>query len=391
MRILHVINSIGVREGAELSLIDILTGTAAEFEHNVAVLTAEDADIGALRDAGIRVLRPTTPLRSRLGHVTFVREAVSFARPDLIHSSLFDADQAARVIGLLTGTPVLSSVVNMPYSRAAFRAETVPGWKLSLVRHIDGMTSRHLTGGFHAITQAAASHAVEHLRIDRSSTRVVPRGRSRDRLGQRTSERREAVRRRMDWDGRQIVLNVARQEPQKGQIHLIEALPSLLAEMPNALLVIVGRAGRSTAELQRRTDALSLTASVSFLDVRTDVPDLLVGADAFAFPSLFEGLGGALIEAMALGLPVVAFDTPAVNEVLEDGTCGRLIPPGDSAQLSRALLDLLSASDELATTSTARRRFDEVYELGACLQQMGTLYRDIERQLPLRRRSTFVL
>jgi glycosyltransferase involved in cell wall biosynthesis len=193
----------------------------------------------------------------------------------------------------------------------------------------------------------------------------------------------------MGWFDRHIILNTARQEPQKGQIHLLEALPSILERAPDALLVIAGRSGRSSQEMKRKVGELLVGPHVAFLGVRDDVPDLMVAADVFAFPSLFEGLGGALLEAMALELPIVAFDTPAVNEALADGSCGQLVPVGDTDQLATALLYELERTEQERgeTVVRARRRFEEVYELQTCLAQMSNLYRDIELQLPLRRRT----
>jgi glycosyltransferase involved in cell wall biosynthesis len=67
----------------------------------------------------------------------------------------------------------------------------------------------------------------------------------------------------------------------------------------------------------------------------------MAAADLFVFPSLYEGLGGALIEAMALGLPVVASDLPALREVVRAGENADLVAPGDAHGLAQAILGLL--------------------------------------------------
>lgn len=383
MRVLHVINSIGKRAGAELSLIAILARTASEqLEHNVTVLDAADPEVPELTAAGVHVHRPPRPLGGRVGHVRFVRQQIRSMQPDLIHSTLFDADLAARIAGRLERTPVISSLVNMPYTDHGMRAESAKAWKLRAVRTLDGLLARHATAGFHAITEAVAQHAVESLRIDPGTVRVIPRGRSREQLGEHTEERRAQVRRRMGWEERTVLLNVARQEPQKGQVHLIEALADLRSRVPEVLLVIVGREGRSSPDLHAAASKYQLREHIDFLDVRSDVPDLLVGADLFVFPSLYEGLGGAVVEAMGAGCPVIAFDTPAVREVLDDGRAGRLVPLGDATALARqAGASLADPHGSQTMAQRARRRFDEVYELERCLDGMNRLYREIEGQI----------
>ncbi len=112
----------------------------------------------------------------------------------------------------------------------------------------------------------------------------------------------------------------------------IEALPTVLKEYPTAIVLLAGREGASTNDLKRRTDELGLTDHIRFLGHRHDVADLLCAADALVFPSAFEGLGGSLIEAMAVGCPIVCSDLSVLREVtrLEDGDhAAQFFPPGD--------------------------------------------------------------
>jgi glycosyltransferase involved in cell wall biosynthesis len=105
---------------------------------------------------------------------------------------------------------------------------------------------------------------------------------------------------------------------------------------------------------------------------------VLAAADLFAFPSLFEGLGGSLIEAMALGLPIVASDLPAVREVLEQGNEGNatLVPPGMSEPLAEAIDDLLSDRSKAERHGgRSRRIFEERFTLDRSIDQMAGLYR----------------
>jgi glycosyltransferase involved in cell wall biosynthesis len=73
-----------------------------------------------------------------------------------------------------------------------------------------------------------------------------------------------------------------------------------------------------------------------------------MSADVFAFPSVYEGLGGAVIEAMALGLPIVCSDIPALREVVQEGQNALLFPPGHHRELAKALASLLDDREKAA-------------------------------------------
>ena len=97
--------------------------------------------------------------------------------------------------------------------------------------------------------------------------------------------------------------------PQKGQWHLIRAFRSVLRELPEARLLILGE-GPLKDGLVRLVSDLGLSGRVFLCGHRENPFPLIAGADAFVFPSLYEGFGNVLTEAMALGVPVIACDCP---------------------------------------------------------------------------------
>lgn len=114
---------------------------------------------------------------------------------------------------------------------------------------------------------------------------------------------------------------------------------------------------------------------VWFLGHREDVPDLLAAADLFVFLSLWEGLGGAVIEAMALGLPVVASDIPALREVLEVDRNATLVPPGSPRDLAGAITPLLDDQGRAkAFGARSRQIFEARFTLDRCTERMAALY-----------------
>ncbi len=140
-----------------------------------------------------------------------------------------------------------------------------------------------------------------------------------------------------------VILSVARQYRRKNTSALLRAMPSIRAAVPNARLRIVG-GGPELHRLEHERRSLGLAGSVVITGQVPDtdaVRDEYRAADVFCLPSLQEGFGIAFLEAMASGLPIVAYRSAAVPEVIPDGEAGLLVPPEDPAALSRALICLL--------------------------------------------------
>lgn len=373
MKVLHVIDSLEPA-GAEQSLV-----VTVPVLHSVGVDGAV-AHFGAgpglgplLEGAGFVVERVAgRGLRGQLGGLG---EVIDRLQPDLVHTSLFTADVVGRVAARRAGLPVVSSIVTMQYSRDRRSAENLPAWKVNAARALDAGTAQLVTR-FHAITEAAAEHARARLHVRRTPIEVIPRGRSADALGRRTQERRERVRRSMGWEGdQQVILAVARQEPQKGLDVLLDAAAEVRAGRNDVRLVLVGRDGSATEQLTERMGRLGLHSHVDRLGVRDDVADVMVGADLLVLPSRWEGLGGVLLEAMALELPVVASDLPPIAEVAPHEDVALLTAPGDATALARAIEATIGdPTGARRRAGRGRSRFEDRFTIESVAAQMAALY-----------------
>jgi glycosyltransferase involved in cell wall biosynthesis len=116
-------------------------------------------------------------------------------------------------------------------------------------------------------------------------------------------------------------------------------MPAVLDRSPDAQLLLVGD-GELRGRLEQLARALGIERSVHFLGNRNDVPDLLVGADVFAFASATESFGLVVAEAMAARLPVVAYRLPSLMEFSREGLTGRYPEQGDDTGLAAALVEL---------------------------------------------------
>lgn len=133
--------------------------------------------------------------------------------------------------------------------------------------------------------------------------------------------------------------------PRKGIKYLIKAFRIVSGKFPNLVLVLVGLANSDYEnKLRNLTRDLGLTKKVKFVGFVRDeqLPLFYSNASLFVFPSLVEGFGVVLIEAMLAGNAVVAFDIDAVNEVVKNGETGILVPPRDVEKFAQAIIKLLS-------------------------------------------------
>lgn len=376
MHVVHLINGLGPG-GAERSLVELLpyyreNGIASTVVH------LKDRSVGFEAEArGIDCTIHRLSGDSLSQWIPAFRRYVKQVRPDLVHTSLLEAHLVGRLGAAGTGVPVVSSLVNTTYEGPRVQDPNLSTWKFRLVRLADMFTARLLTAHFHAITHTVQASYEKTLGLDPARITVVGRGRSRERLGERTPERRAQVRHTLGIeDDRVVLLNVGRQDYQKGQIFAVEAMPALLERRPNVLLVIAGRPGTQTPDLQEAVRRLQLEEHVRFLGHRDDVTDVMAAADLFVFPSLFEGLGGAVIEAMGLGLPVVASDIPVLREVL--GEAGTFARPGDPDALADQLDQLLrNPARANRLSNVGAERFEQRFEIRQTAAEMVAMYRQV--------------
>ena len=138
-----------------------------------------------------------------------------------------------------------------------------------------------------------------------------------------------------------IVGVVARLEPEKGHLTLLEAWPLVLRAVPDAYLMVIGEGSRRDA-LQRQAADLRIAHRVVFTGLRDDVPAVTAALDVAVLPSYREAQGLSILEAMALSRPVVATNVGGIPEVIEDGVSGLLVQPHDAPALAAAISRLLT-------------------------------------------------
>ncbi|MFC9620823.1 glycosyltransferase family 4 protein [Streptomyces sp. NPDC056930] len=178
------------------------------------------------------------------------------------------------------------------------------------------------------------------------------------------AEAGSALRTELGLHGKRVILCVARLVPRKGQDMLIRALPLIRREVPDAVLVVVGR-GPDEARLRKLAHRYA-EGSVRFVGGKshTETPQYYAAADVFAMPCRTrkagleaEGLGIVFLEAAASGLPVVVGDSGGAPDTVLDGRTGRVVDGTDTVAIAGALTRILLDADQAAEMSAAGRKW----------------------------------
>jgi glycosyltransferase involved in cell wall biosynthesis len=170
---------------------------------------------------------------------------------------------------------------------------------------------------------------------------------------------------------------VGRMTPQKGHLDFLTALIQIKAAIPTVKALIVGD-GPLRAKLVQYARTHRLEDCCIFTGMREDIPIIIAALDVVALPSLSEGLPFVLLEAMAMGKPVVATRVNGVSEVVEDGVTALLVPPRAPDMLGRAVITLL-INKELGSRlgAAARRQAERCFGLERMIREVETLYEEL--------------
>ncbi len=160
----------------------------------------------------------------------------------------------------------------------------------------------------------------------------------------------------------------------KGQRYLLKAAQHLMRDEPKLYVAIVGD-GELRQTLEAQAVELGIAERVRFTGFRQDVLPLMRGFEIFVLTSYLEGLGTSILDAMALGKPVVATQAGGIPETVQHGVTGLLVPPQDSAALTQAIGYLLQHPELQAQFGQAgRRRVEQAFTAARMAQQTMQVY-----------------
>jgi sugar transferase (PEP-CTERM/EpsH1 system associated) len=359
--IAHVVHSLATG-GLENGVVNLANNPVSAFRHVIVCMTTA----GPMRHR----LQPTVEVVSigkRPGQDpgAFIRLVKAFRRirPAIVHSrnwAAFDAVPAARLAGVRI-------VVHGEHGREAADPEG---------RNVRRNRARYflspLVSHFITVSRDLERWLVEDVKVPAHKVSTIPNGVDLSRFGPGGQlEARRVL--GLPAEG-PVVGTVGRLDPVKDQAGLVRAFATLMGTYPETLLVMAGD-GPCREDLARLVAALGAEGRVRLLGECRDVPQVLAAMDLFVLPSLAEGMSNTILEAMAVGLPVVATRVGGNRELVDDGETGRLVPPRDPRALADAMAGYLDDPHLRGLHGKAsRRRATETFALERMYRTHESLY-----------------
>ncbi len=321
--------------GAEQLLVSEMEGLDKDLFSPLVCVISEKGPIGELIE---KMGFPVIPLHRMkknqfdYGIIRELKKLMARERISIVHTHLYDGGKYGRIAARMAKVPVIIHSVHNIYVKRRSKHHWF-NWGLSF------FTDRII-----AVSEAVKASVVRYDRISPKKIEVIYNGIDLSQ-GDLLPDR-QALRSRLGITPEEMVIGVvARLEEQKGHRVLLEAL-SLMPELPASLKIVIIGDGKLRSQLEQDTLKRGLSSQVIFWGTRKPIFPILKALDFFLLPSLWEGFSLAILEAMAMGLPVIATKVGGAEEVITSGRHGLLIPPGDAPRLAEAIQEALLHRDK---------------------------------------------
>lgn len=287
-------------------------------------------------------------------------------RPLVLHSHMVHANLLARVCRPIARVPVVICTAHTLWEGARWREMAY-----RLTDPLCDLTTQ--------VSQAGLARYVRIGAVPARKIRFIPNGVDTNRFSP-DRKARAYVRRSLGLTTEFAWLAVGRLEQAKDYANMLRAFARVQRMRPDSRLLIVGQ-GSLRAETERLAAELGVGETVHFLGIRKDIPELMNAADAYVMSSAWEGMPMVLLEAAAVGLPVVATDVGGNGEVVRDGKTGFIVPPRDPEALADAMVRMMALPpDARAAMGQAARAYVEAhYALDRVTAQWEALYTELLR------------
>jgi glycosyltransferase involved in cell wall biosynthesis len=340
MRILHLCNRIAGNYFPDLSAGLVTAG----HEVVLAALQAQDEPEWIHQAPGVSFVSLNASTRWQYPcAVLRLSKIIRTMQVDVVHAHLFDAGMVGIAAARLAGKPVvhhrhygdLHELLKKPLH-------------LGVDKLLEQTADRVMV-----VAQHVKDYLIRHDRIPAGKIDCVPLGVDTEKFSF-SPEARTRIRLEFGLTDEFVVGNVASFQPIKGHVYLLEAVAELAKQIPGIRLLLVGSGHR--APIDAAILRLGIERNVIFAGFRRDVPECLSALDVMVHPSVTEALCQAVLEGMAVGLPIIGTDIPFVHEVIADDVNGRIVPVADPAAIARAVVGLYADADGRQRLGAAARQ-----------------------------------
>jgi glycosyltransferase involved in cell wall biosynthesis len=343
-KILQVIGG-GEFGGAERHLLTLMRLLDRELFSPVLLCLCEGPFAEQCRAEGIETHEIIMRHKLDLATVKPIRQLIESEGIDLVHTHGVRANLVARTASRQAAVPVVTTFHSM------LRYDYQSRWEAYTARILTLLTNGK-TDCFIAVSRAIKEDLIR-MGVPEAKITVIYNGLDQARLS--ASSPNPDIKEQLQIDpGKRVLAVVGRLHSVKGQSYFLEAAQLLLPRFPDLLFLLIGE-GPDRPAIEQKIKDLKLEQNVFMTGFYPRMNDLYPAIDILCMPSLMEGLPFVLLEAMSFGIPVIASRVGGIPEIVRDKINGLLVSSRDSAELARAMSELLS-DRELAARLAANGR-----------------------------------
>ena len=361
MNILHI-NTEGTWRGGEQQTLNLLAGlNQRQVACHLVCQAGSPMEERAVR-AGVDVFPISMRGEIDLAAGLLIRKLIKKFSYDIIHSHTSHAHSLAFLASIGTGaTRLVTRRVDFSIFRHSFL-------KLSGIKY--RFMADYYIAISHKIKEVLVNDGIPDQRIF-----VVHSGIDPQRFMQATGD--HLLSEFNIKEKQKVVINVAHLAEHKGQKYLVRAIPRVLAKLPDTRFFIIGK-GELMEKLKKTASGLGLKKELIFTGFRDDVAGFYQIADLYVMSSVQEGLGTAVLDALALAKPVVATRAGGLPEIIHDGKTGRLVAPADPEALADGIVEMLTrAQAAKAMANEGQSMVQNTFSIDAMVKNNIEIYKKV--------------
>jgi len=395
IKVLHIITRFdkgGSAQNTYLSLLglrkknyqlSLVSGLSLESEMKYEEIKAKEKDIQILKSEGIKFTQCPFLLR----RINIIKDLKAFFdiwriikkyNPLIVHTHSSKAGLMGRLAAKLAGTPI---IVHTPHGHVFFGYFGPLKTKLFII--LEKLASR-ITDKIVALTNREKKDHILFKIAEEDKFSVIYSGIELNILKESSSEEKQNIKKELGIPENSLIVGTAgRLVPVKGPEFLVKASKYIISKYPDTYFLFTGD-GPLEQDLKRKALEMGISDNIIFSGWRDDLAKIISIYDIFVLPSLNEGMGRVLVEAMALGKSIVASNVGGIPDLVTHGKNGFLVPPKNPKELAKYIQVLLEDKDKREKMGLAGKEMAYNFTSERMVEKIANLYKKLLTQKNIR-------
>ena len=387
IKVIHIITRLDKGGSAENVLLTVINLNKARYDVSLIKGLSLESEMGALESCavkdnlaeaercGVRILtiselvREVHPLYDFKAFVSLIKIFLR-EKPVIVHTHTSKAGILGRWAAFLTQVPI---IIHTPHGHVFWGySSKCKTWFYILLERLTAL----ITDKIITLTEQEKRDHLQFKIASKEKFSTIHSGVDPDKYFNLSVDGAAMKRSLGIPDNSFVVGTTGRLTPVKGHRYLIEAARKIVDFRSDTVFVFLGD-GELFRELKNMASRLGIKENVRFLGWRQDAAEVMSTFDLFVLPSLNEGMGRVLIEAMALGKPVVASSVGGISDLVVHGENGLLVKPADSWALANSIKFLITDSEKRKQMGGKGKRMAVNYSVDSMVQKIDQLYTEL--------------